>query len=180
MDMSTYRVSETLKNGLPVTVRAIRSGDKDALREGFRGLEAQTIYLRFFHIKKDLTDDELRWATEVDFRRKVALVACVEERGQDRIIGTARYIAEEAEEPFARAEVAFVVEEDFQGLGLGGLLLRHLAVIGRSNGISTFHAVVLPENRSMQAVFERSGFGTTQRMEEGQVQVTLALREASE
>lgn len=180
IDPGSYRVLETLKNGLPVTLRAIRPDDKEALRQAFRGLESRTIYLRFFSHKKDLTDEELRRATELDFQREVALVACVEEGGTDRIAGAARYFAGE---PTAsgerRAEVAFVVEEDFQGLGLARLLLRHLAAIARSTGIGTFEAVVLPENRSMLGVFERSGFAMTRRAGDGEVHVSLDLSSSS-
>jgi GNAT superfamily N-acetyltransferase len=56
------------------------------------------------------------------------------------------------------AEVAFVVEEDYQGLGIASLTLRHLAAIAEDKGVVQFHAEVLQENRGMPAVFKRSGF----------------------
>ncbi len=175
IDARDYRVRETLRSGLPVTIRAIRPDDKDALREAFRGLEARTIYLRFFSHKKDLTDEELRRATEIDFRREVGLVACVEERGEERIAGAGRYFADDAEGPPETAEVAFVVEEDFQGQGLAGRLLRHLAAIARSRGIRAFEAIMLPENRAMLRVFERSGYSVSVAAGDGEVHATLVL-----
>ena len=170
-----YRVAETLRNGVPVTIRAIRPDDKDALRDAFRGLEARTIYLRFFSHKKDLTDEELRRATEIDFRREVGLVACVEEGGEGRIVGAGRYFADDADGPAERAEVAFVVEEDFQGLGIAGRLLRHLAAIARSREIRAFEAIMLPENRAMLRVFERSGYPVSVAAGDGEVHATLVL-----
>lgn len=170
-----YRVDETLRGGVPVTIRAVRPDDKDALRDAFRGLEARTIYLRFFSHRKELTDEELRRATEIDFRREVGLVACVEERGGDRIVGAGRYFADDGDGPAESAEVAFVVEEDFQGLGVAGRLLHHLAGIARARGIGTFHAVMLPENRAMLRVFERSGYPVSVSAGDGEVHATVLL-----
>jgi len=75
------------------------------------------------------------------------------------------------------AEVAFMVEEDYQGLGIAGITLRHLAGIAKDKGIAQFHAEVLQENRGMLAVFKRSGFPMKQESAEGVVHVTLSLRE---
>ena len=74
------------------------------------------------------------------------------------------------------AEVAFVVEEDYQGLGIASMTLRHLAGIARDKGIAQFHAEVLRENGGMLAVFKRSGFPMKQESAEGVVHVTLSLR----
>jgi RimJ/RimL family protein N-acetyltransferase len=175
IDARHYRVDEALRSGLPVTIRSIRPDDKDALRDAFRGLEARTIYLRFFSHKKDLTDEELRQATEIDFRREVGLVACLREGNRERIIGAGRYFAQDPENHGSRAEVAFVVEEDFHGLGIAGRLLHHLATVARTQGIATFHAVVLPENRAMLRVFERGGFPLSVEAGDGEVHVTLVL-----
>ena len=69
-----------------------------------------------------------------------------------------------------------MVEEDYQGLGIGSVTLRHLAGIAKDKGIAQFHAEVLQENRGMLAVFKRSGFPTKQESAEGVVHVTLSLR----
>jgi RimJ/RimL family protein N-acetyltransferase len=74
-----------------------------------------------------------------------------------------------------RAEVAFTVEEDYQGLGIASRILRHLAAIAGRMGISQFHAEVLPENTGMLAVFDRSGFPVRQKHSEGVVHVNLSL-----
>ncbi len=175
IEAESFRVEETLKNGTPLTVRAIRPDDKEALREAFRGLERRTIYLRFFSHKKDLTEEELRRATEIDFRGEVGLIACVEEHGAERIVGAGRYFADDPDAPAGGAEVAFVVEEDFHGMGIAGLLLRHLAAVAQAQGIANLHAVVLPENRAMLRVFQRSGYPVSVTAGDGEVHVTLAL-----
>jgi RimJ/RimL family protein N-acetyltransferase len=156
-DLSNYRVAERLRNGTEVTIRAIRPDDKELLLAAFRELEDSTIYSRFFAPKKDITEQELKWATEVDFFRTVALVCCIPAGGQERIIGGGRYIAADEADPPSSAEIAFVVEEDYQGLGLGSILLKHLVSIGRDQGIRSFEAEVLPSNKAMLRVFGRAG-----------------------
>ena len=90
-DIANYTAVEKLRDQRPVTIRAIRAGDKDLFREAFNGLEAGSVYLRFFGPRKELTERELIQATEVDFTRTVALVACIQESAGERIIGGGRY-----------------------------------------------------------------------------------------
>ena len=73
------------------------------------------------------------------------------------------------------AEVAFMVEEDYHGFGIAGKVLRHLAGIAADRGIAEFHAEVLPENKGMLAVFDRSGFPVKQEYDDGVIHVTLLL-----
>ena len=176
-DVKHYRVAECLRNGTEVTIRAIRPEDKGLLVAAFRELEGSTIYTRFFAPKKDITDQELKWATEVDFFRNVALVACIGAGGQEKIIGVGRYIAAGESDPPSSAEIAFVVEEDYQGLGLASILFKHLAVIGREQGLARFEAEVLPSNRAMLKVFGRAGFPMTTTPAEDSVHVAISLNE---
>jgi RimJ/RimL family protein N-acetyltransferase len=174
-DAAKYDKIETLKNGTTVRIRAIDADDKDRLSEAFHNLEAESVYTRFFHHKKSLTDAELKAATEVDFEKVVALVATVGEGEDEVIIGSGRYISFGDAHPQPSAEVAFAVEEDYGGQGLASRLLRHLASIGREKGISSFEAEVLPENKAMLTVFERSGLPMTKAYQGGSLHVTLSL-----
>jgi len=175
VDARNFSSRETLKNGLQVTIRAIRPDDKDALQAAFKKLDKRTIYLRFFGPKIELSDRELTAATEVDFVRTVALVTCVQDGAREKIIGAGRYVAVGNSDPPDSAEVAFTVEEDYQGLGISSLTLGHLAWIGRQKGIVKFHAEVLPENTGMLTVFKRSGFPLEEKTSEGIAHVTLFL-----
>lgn len=175
MDASSFAVQETLKNGLRVTIRAIRPDDREAFLAAFRGLDEVTFQLRFFGPKRELSHRELTEATEVDFVRTVALVTCFQEDTGEKIIGAGRYIAFGDADPPDRAELAFTVEEDYHGLGMASIILRHLAVIAKQKGVKEFHAEVLPGNRGMLKVLERSGFPMQQEFSEGLVHVTLAL-----
>ncbi len=174
-DARNYSATETLKNGLRVTIRAIRPDDRGAVMAALKELDERTLYLRFFGAKKEITAEELKKTVDVDFALTVGLVICMQNGSGEKIIGGGRYIVFGGAEPPDRAEVAFLVEEDYQGLGIAGLTLRHLAGIAKERGISQFHAEVLPENKGMLAVFSRSGFPVKQEFAEGVVHVTLWL-----
>ena len=73
------------------------------------------------------------------------------------------------------AEIAFTVEEDYQGQGIASRILRHLIHIAQIKGVSQFEAEVLPKNRAMLAVFARSGLPMKESQEEGTVHVYLSL-----
>jgi len=156
-----------LRDGTEAAIRPIRPDDKARLREAFRGLEPATIHTRFFHAKKDVTDEELRKLTEFDPAKEAALAVTVGER----IVAVGRYIVIGD----GCAEVAFIVEEDYQRNGLAGLLLRELAQIARARGLARFEAFVLPENHAMLRVFERSGLAMKRAYADGAVQLTLEL-----
>jgi len=157
IDAKSYNVKETLRNGMQVTVRAIKADDKEAILESFRELTDETLYSRFFAPKKELSEGELKQLTEVDFDRIVALVVTHSTGGGERIIGGGRYIAVKDAGGADKAEFAMIVEEDCQGLGLGKLIFRHLLSIARARRISKFEAEVLPANDRMLNLLRKSG-----------------------
>lgn len=175
LDPSKYENIERLKNGTTVKIRAVRTDDKARFDRAFRNLEPESIYTRFFYAKKALSAEDLETATEIDFEKTVALVATVGEGGDETIVGAGRYVAFDDADGLRCAEVAFTVEEDFHGQGMAGRLLRHLAGIAREKGVARFQAEVLPENRAMIAVFEKSGLPVDKKHRDGILHVTLTL-----
>jgi RimJ/RimL family protein N-acetyltransferase len=171
-----YAAAEKLKSGTAVTVRAIRPDDRRRLGEAFAKLEPGSVYTRFFSHRAHPSDEELRAAVEVDFERTVALVVTIPDgEGGEIIIGAGRYVLHGPPSAGVAAEVAFTVEEDYQGQGMAGLILRHLARIGRRQGVGELTAEVLPVNRAMLAVFARSGLPLRSTTEDGVVHVALSL-----
>lgn len=170
-----YSVSDVLKDGTRVTIRALRPGDRSRFVDAFRLLEMDSIYTRFFNQRSDLSDDEIDRAVNVDFVSEVALIVTTEAARGEIIIASGRYIASGMTGAKRSAEVAFVVEEDYQGRGIASRLLAHLAILARVQGFAQFEADVLSENRAMLAVFSRGGFPMEQRRERGVIHVTLAL-----
>ena len=121
---------------------------------------------------KILKDEDV----EVDFQKTVALVVTIPARGgEDAIIGAGRYIMYDPTSDLRRAEIAFTVEEDYQGQGIASGILRHLIHIAREKGVLQFEAEVLPENKAMLAVFARCGLPMKKTLEGGTVHVSLSL-----
>jgi RimJ/RimL family protein N-acetyltransferase len=176
IDANDFEETEMLKNGFTVKIRAIRPADKAGIVEAFSKLDRESIYTRFFQAKKSLSNQELKEATEVDFANVVALVATIESGGKETIIGGGRYVS--AAFDLSIAEIAFVVEEDYHGLGIAGCILKHLARIAREKGVDQFEAEVLPQNKAMLAVFSHSGFSMKMTQTEGTIHVTLSLTDS--
>lgn len=170
-----YIVTEILKDGTAVTVRAIRGDDGGRILEAFTNLDRESVYTRFFSYKRELTETELKQFTDVDFDHVVALVATTRTADGETIIAGGRYIADDAPRPRRSAEVAFTTEEDYQGRGIARFLLEHLVRIARENGVSRFEADVLGGNQPVLAVFRRSGLPMQQRSDGGVIHVTLSL-----
>lgn len=179
IDARNYSRPEKLKNGQEVTIRAIRPEDKVRIAEAFKSLEPESIYTRFFRFKQELTEAELQQVTEVDFETTVALVVTLPaDELREAIIGAGRYVQYDPPNPERSAEIAFTVEEDYQGQGIASMILRHLLLIAREKGLAQFEAEVLPENSSMLAVFGRSGLPMKQSFQDGAIHAVLSLAAA--
>jgi GNAT superfamily N-acetyltransferase len=150
----------TLDNGARVCVRPIRPDDAPRLVAMYDRLSRDTAYHRFFAVMRRLPPDWARFLAGVDHIRRFALVAERPVSGQRaeadanrdvEVIAVARYEPAEA----GTAEVAFVVQDGWQGLGLGRLLLHQLLIAAGANGIERFRAWVLADNRRMLDLLER-------------------------
>lgn len=154
----------------------MRPEDRAAIQAAFGQLSEQTVYHRFFQAKRQLTDTELRYLTELDYRDHVALVAEIEgQDGEPEGIGVGRFVRVQGAGAEDHAEVAFTVLDPHQGRGVATLLLEHLARIARELGYRVFEAEVLPDNRQMLEVFEHSGLPMQDGVREGVVHVELGL-----
>lgn len=166
-----FLVRETLDDGSPVTIRAARPDDKDRIVTAFRALGPRSIYARFFYPKLELSEQELRQLTEIDYVSAVVLLATIGAPQQETLIGLGRYVASGGS-----AELAFVIADDYVGRGIAGRLLHHLTHIARQNGMAKFEADVLEDNAAMLAVFRDSGLPMTTTNADGITHVTLVLR----
>jgi GNAT superfamily N-acetyltransferase len=166
-----YLAHDVLRNGLPIEIRALSAADRDALIAAAKRMSPASRFFRFFVAKNKFTEREIAFFTNADFIDHVALVACLSEKGRPAIVGGARYVVVAP----GRAEVAFSVVDGYQRLGIGAVLLRHLAILGRRAGITQFVAEVLADNKPMLSVFSKSGLAVETRREPGVVHVSVAL-----
>jgi GNAT superfamily N-acetyltransferase len=155
-------------NGATLHLRPIRSGDADKLITFHHMLSFDSIYRRYFSTHPELTRREVAHLTEVDYVDRLALVV---EDGDD-LVAVGRY---DREPSTTTAEVAFVVRDDYQHLGIGQRLLEVLADAARQRGITTFTAETLFENRNMMSVFRNSKFPITSSFSGGQISVRFSI-----
>jgi RimJ/RimL family protein N-acetyltransferase len=170
-DSASFSVREPLRNGEEIEVRALRPGDRNALRRAIARASDQSLYRRFFGIKREFSDAEVSTFVDVDFKNTVALVAVSHKSAREIIMGGARYILLRP----GAAEIALTVLDEFQRQGIGGIMLRHLVALARAAGLSTLIAEVLADNTAMLRVFERSGLQQQRRRDGGVIHVTLDL-----
>ena len=170
-----FEQAATLRDGRAVIIRLMHPDDKQRLIDAFAKLDRQSIYTRFFSFRNELPQGPLNHIHRIDGVRLAALVVTLG-RGEDEIIiGSASYVADTAADGQREAEVAFTIEEDFQGQGLAGRLLDALAGIARRHGISRLKAEVLAGNAPMLAVFQRCRLPMQMRRSAEVVQLTLDL-----
>ncbi|MBI2766967.1 MAG: GNAT family N-acetyltransferase [Chloroflexi bacterium] len=164
-----------LHDGRAMLIRRVRVGDEAALIAFAERLSPRTIRLRFFtsvpraKLATSPVTAFVRQLANVDFVEQAAYVAAFP--GEDEIRAVGRYHRDSA----TSAEVAFLVEDDLQGMGLGTELLHHLAVHARTVGITTFRAYVLIENREMLDMLRASGYPMTAVIEGNVERVTLSI-----
>jgi RimJ/RimL family protein N-acetyltransferase len=173
-DPAVYCVQETLRDGGAILIRAIRPDDKDRMREHSRGLSTESVYHRFMFHKRDLSDDDLRRFTELDFNHHVGIVAVVSEDGCEHVIGVGRYVRTSN----GHAEVAFSVIDKHQGRGIGTLLLKHLSRVAKHSAIKEFEADVMGDNVHMLDVVAASGFKVQKTHDSGVVHVSWRIDDA--
>ncbi len=141
------RLELQLSDGMTIWLSPLLSGDKHSLEEGFEELSLESRYNRFGQGLGHLTESELNYLTNIDQRYHVAWGAStMESEG----IGIGRYIVT----AHGCAEVALTVMDDWQGRGVGKLLLRVLAAIARSDGVSQLCFKFVPGNRQIRAMLQ--------------------------
>jgi GNAT superfamily N-acetyltransferase len=177
---ASYRHHTRLADHTPLLLRSIRADDKDRLHAHFRTLSTDSVIQRFFEAKGHLTEIDLAFYTELDFDGHFALVAVLEEEGEERIVGVGRAIESPGDTGGRNAEVAFAVADAYQGRGIGSLLLHHLAILGRHLGYDRFEAWVLPGNGRMLDVFLHSGFAVRRTLEDGTLHVRFPITAESQ
>jgi RimJ/RimL family protein N-acetyltransferase len=175
-----FEQAATLRDGRPVMIRLMRPDDRQRLIEAFAKLDRQSVYTRFFSFRKELPQGPLDRIDRIDLVRLAALVVTLGEGDDQAVIASATYVADDAADGRREAEIAFTVEEDYQGQGLAGRLLAALAGIARRHGISRLKAEVLAGNTAMLAVFKRCGLPMQQQRAGDVVRLSLELEPSAD
>ena len=160
----------TFKNGVELRYRAIRPSDEEEMRRLFYRFSEESVYYRYFTPITAMPHNKMQEYVNIDYNRTMSIVALEGDVGKGRIIAEARYIKLHTR-PYA--EVAFVVDEEYQGYGIASYLLQMLILQAKKNRLKGFIASVNESNGAMVRVFKKSGLTVETRLEDGAFSITM-------
>ena len=168
-----YETTWKLRDGRTVLLRPIKPEDEPMWLEMFKNFSEQSIRYRFFEIIKDTPHEVRIRYCNIDYDREVAIVAEMAEDGRRRILGVVRLIMEP---DLKTGEVAFIVADPWQGLGLGSKMLDYMIEICKDKKLETIYGVVFKDNTRAVGLMKRMGFNL-QPIDQETVRATLDLKE---
>jgi acyl-CoA hydrolase/RimJ/RimL family protein N-acetyltransferase len=158
------------KGDLSVDFRAIKPSDVEDMRRLFYRFSDTSVYYRYFSPIKTMPHAKMQEYVNIDFSRTLSIVGLVKEMGEGSIIAEGRFVRE-PQGPVA--DVAFVVDEAYQGRGIATFVLKMLIRLAKERGLKGFKADVLSSNKSMLKVFEKSGLAVEARVVDGVYELNL-------
>ena len=146
------KMEETRKiDGELITIRPAKPVDERRIQEHFYNQDKNDIYSRYFKARTRFVRDDMESMYQIDYIKNLTLLAVVGEFGFGRVVAVGEYLLDQANNI---AEVAFSVSKDWQGKGLGKILMQKLSEAARENGIAGLMAYTLPRNRGMVRLFK--------------------------
>lgn len=140
--------------GTAVMLRPLRPEDLDIESAFVRGLSPETRHNRLLGGAITITREYLERLTSIDYSRDMALAATLMLE-KEILIGVARYVLDRDD---ASAEFALVIDDAWQGRGIGGRLLERLAAVARGRGVRRLYGDILAINRPMLHLVRKLGF----------------------
>jgi RimJ/RimL family protein N-acetyltransferase len=159
-----------LRDGRTAVLRPIDPSDAPLLIDLHNHLSFESQYYRFFGPKPNLTQKEAEYLANVDFHKRFAIVAEIDNDGSKEIVGVGRF---DINQPGV-GEAAIVIRDDYQHVGLGTAILNRMREVGRGAGLREFSAEVLAENSRMLELLQANGLEVA-RAESGVVRVSAPL-----
>ncbi|MEM2098943.1 MAG: bifunctional acetate--CoA ligase family protein/GNAT family N-acetyltransferase [Candidatus Bathyarchaeia archaeon] len=168
-----YETLWTLKDGRLVVLRPIKPEDEPLWLEMFQSFSEESIRYRFFQTIKDTPHEVRVRYCNIDYDREIAIVAELTEESHRRILGVSRISIE----PDGKSgELAFIVGDQWQGLGLGTKMVDYTLEIAKEMGVETVYAVMLPDNHRALHLTKKMGF-KLEYLSDGTIKGTLNLKE---
>ena len=146
---------ETLRDGTEIFFRPVKPTDEPSLSEMLYSLSEESIRTRYMYHTVVFPHREIQRFTNIDYRQDIAIVGIISHVSGEEIVALAQYFLD----PKTRvAEVAFLVQDEWQQKGMGTFLLDYITQIAKQRGVKKFYAKVLPTNEPMLAIFHNSGY----------------------
>ncbi len=146
---------DTLKDGTQIFFRPIKPIDEPALSEMLYSLSEQSVQKRYITRTKSFPHRDIQKLTNIDYQKDIAIVGTVPGVSGEEIVAIGQYFLDPKTQA---AEVAFIVQDEWQQKGMGTFLLAYLTKIAKQQGVKRFYATVLPSNKPMLAIFYNSGY----------------------
>ncbi|MBD3391409.1 MAG: GNAT family N-acetyltransferase [Chitinivibrionales bacterium] len=167
-----FETRRTLADGTAVLFRPVKPTDDHALRDMCYALSEKSIAFRFFQPIKAFPHKFVQEFTSIDYSTDMAIAATIQDMGGESIVGVGHYFLNRETN---RAELSFLVRDDWQAKGIGTLLFEILVDIARRRGVKGFEASVLASNAGMLNVFFNSGFEVSTKREEDMFVISFDL-----
>ncbi|MDA8402846.1 MAG: GNAT family N-acetyltransferase [Desulfobacteraceae bacterium] len=165
--------THTFKNGVSIRFRAIRPSDEEEMRRLFYRFSDESVYYRYFTPLKTMPHSKMQEYVNVDYGKVMSIVGLVGDTGKGHIVAEARYV-KDPKRPYG--DVAFVVDEEYQGLGIATFLYKQLIRLAKERGLQGFTADVLPANKEMMRVFEKGGAEVKATLEYGVYRLSIPFK----
>lgn len=163
-----------LRDGTTGALRLLRPDDTERLKAFFYRLSPESIFYRALEYRTTITDEEARRLCDVDGVQRVAIAATFLDNSSEQIIGVARYGLVDPDKPDT-AEAAVIVEDAFQGRGLGKLLVRRLVEYALAHGVRHIVATIHVNNTKILQFIQRSGLNYRRSLSSGNWDVVIDL-----
>jgi acetyltransferase len=171
-----YETLWKLRDGRIVLLRPIKPEDEPLWLEMFQNFSDESVRYRFFQIIKDTPHEVRVRYCNIDYDREIAIVAELNEEGRRKILGVVRLSIE----PDGKAgEIAFVVADPWQGLGLGTKMVDYMIEICKDRGLEMIYGIMLPDNHRAISLMKKMGFNIKY-VDDGTVKAILNLKEELE
>ena len=167
----TYR---TTFLGINILLRPVKIADESLLKDFFYSLSEDSMYRRFISVRRDMPHKRLQEFGVVDYTKRMVILAVIEEKDKETVVGLGQY---DVNRDMHTAEVALVVTDKYQKMGIGYELLSYITYLAKRRGLLGFTAEVLVENKPMINLFSSMGFDIEQRSEEGAYEMRLKFRD---
>ncbi len=146
---------DTLRDGAQIFFRPVKPSDEPALSDMLYSLSEESVQKRYMTRTRAFAHRDVQQLTNIDYHKDLAIVGVVPGVSGDEIVAIGQYFLDPKTQV---AEVAFLVQDEWQQKGMGTLLLEYITKVAKQRGVKGFSAKVLPNNKPMLAIFYSSGY----------------------
>ena len=170
--IETYR---TTPSGVEIFIRPVKISDEPLLKDFFYSLSDASLQRRFISERKDMPHERLQDFVIIDYTNEIILLAFTQKDGGEQLVGLGQYAIIGTTHT---ADVAFVIRDDHQELGIGRELLKYLTLLAKKQGLLGFTADVILSNARMMRLFESMGFDVQKHISDGIYEMKMTFLES--